>query len=1302
MNISKSHLSSLISLLTVALGTLELSAQLYPVVHPVFEKHTIVTAYPCFLPTTTNVLTTANATHPVAFSCPQYADFAGLVSLQFPANLPPANQSGNLDAPADFSIGVDGTWTFTNKLTIPPTAYLTTEARFPSSACPSSKNTNGPPLPLGKHPVSATITCGRTNLSYVGLDGIDYIFQIRSEANVELPGVVSGARAQVTSRYRAPGGPWLYVNTNQVYEFVAGPPKMSTTTITQLTVNVANFGTSDLSFTAIPGASWLKLDATSGTLTKATAPQNSTNFYARVDATGLAPGTYTTTIEIGSNAPNGSRSLPVTLKVLTDSVTILSVSPSTVAQGEKVRFEVKLDTLIETGPVGYLYMYLFDQNTNRLWYTLDSFYAKDGRIQTNLFIPAARDQPATIYENITNMFLYVVINDPFAGRTMASNLFHISVEGKKARLIGLEVNQVIQDWRNTVPLISNKTTLVRAHLQSLTTNGVEVRGVLHGFRNGVELPDSPKRPTNPGGLLRAQVNAEAIRGSVASSLTFFLPRAWCTGTVNLQFESTNVECREVTGSPNDCSALVTFKAAPEPQVAFLRVKWFEEDVLGGDETTPVPTTQDRAQELANRLQAIYPIDRLNWNAPELAWTNTGPPTLEALLPWVEYIRILNQEAYGPKRLWYGILNGDRGGGLGYLSGKSSAGWMPAAGERYGRNRHAHELAHNLGLDHASQTLLGTNALGERLGYCGEVAGGHNPDFPFFQLLNGHIAATLGPLSSGDDMKIYGYDAYENKIIDPLRASELLSYCQLPDGRWVSSFTYSNILARIDARFGSGPAANALGVKEPETYLLVRGTIDLATDQVTFAPFVKLTTRNAPEVPAGPYIVRASATSGDVVSDIGFAPSEMDPDSPQNPTRLASFIIALKDDPDVKSISIVRDNRVIGTEAATPNAPQVRVITPNGGENIVGDPVTIRWTGSDADGDSLVYIVQYSPDNGATWIALAVDWPQQEYQADFASLPASGQGLIRVIAGDGFNTGTDQSDATFTVANHPPRIQIAQPENQQIALGDQELVFQASAHDVEDGDLPDSDLQWQSSLDGILGAGPTFSRNASSLSEGVHVITATARDSANATGSAVIHITVSRTVPAAFADLVLSQTKATGSESDLTITIENHGPSVATALQVTNRLQGGAEVFTVTSPSGECTVRNGTIVCTIDQLAVGASATINVQLELPAPGTYTNVASVAATEIDPSPANNVALRLIEFVPAMPQLRIELVGNTLTISWPATTPANTVLRSSPTLFPGDWTDVTEPATVVDGRFKVTREITTKTRFYRLERR
>jgi len=65
--------------LTLALAGpgMRASAQIFPSVHPVFEKHVIVTTYPCGLNRVTNTINTSHATLPIAFSCPNYASFDG-------------------------------------------------------------------------------------------------------------------------------------------------------------------------------------------------------------------------------------------------------------------------------------------------------------------------------------------------------------------------------------------------------------------------------------------------------------------------------------------------------------------------------------------------------------------------------------------------------------------------------------------------------------------------------------------------------------------------------------------------------------------------------------------------------------------------------------------------------------------------------------------------------------------------------------------------------------------------------------------------------------------------------------------------------------------------------------------------------------------------------------------------------------------------------------------------------------------------------------------------------------------------
>lgn len=88
----------------------------------------------------------------------------------------------------------------------------------------------------------------------------------------------------------------------------------------------------------------------------------------------------------------------------------------------------------------------------------------------------------------------------------------------------------------------------------------------------------------------------------------------------------------------------------------------------------------------------------------------------------------------------------------------------------------------------------------------------------------------------------------------------------------------------------------------------------------------------------------------------------------------------------------------------------------------------------------------------------------------------------------------------------------------------------------------------------------------------------------------------------------------GQEVAYSIVVSNAGPSAATGIQVTDT-PTNLEIVSVT---GACT----TLPCTIDELAGGASATINLTARIPAAGIFGNVASAVAPGVpDPDPDNN---------------------------------------------------------------------------------
>jgi len=115
--------------------------------------------------------------------------------------------------------------------------------------------------------------------------------------------------------------------------------------------------------------------------------------------------------------------------------------------------------------------------------------------------------------------------------------------------------------------------------------------------------------------------------------------------------------------------------------------------------------------------------------------------------------------------------------------------------------------------------------------------------------------------------------------------------------------------------------------------------------------------------------------------------------------------------------------------------------------------------------------------------------------------SSGNVTITVTVSDGNSSASENFALTVTL-NNPPVVTLTSPANNTMVLDTDLVSFQASATDVEDGDVSAS-LSWSSSISGALGSGPTLS---TTLVEGVHTITATATDSLGRTGSQTLTLT----------------------------------------------------------------------------------------------------------------------------------------------------------------------------------------------------
>ena len=137
------------------------------------------------------------------------------------------------------------------------------------------------------------------------------------------------------------------------------------------------------------------------------------------------------------------------------------------------------------------------------------------------------------------------------------------------------------------------------------------------------------------------------------------------------------------------------------------------------------------------------------------------------------------------------------------------------------------------------------------------------------------------------------------------------------------------------------------------------------------------------------------------------------------------------------------NAAIATPSATGTiqndddvaAPVAAVLAPNGGESVeVAGTTNITWTASDSAGVTGVDLV-LSRDGGATFTeTLASGLANTGTYAWTVTAPATTSAFVRVLAHDaGCNTGSDASDAAFTIADHVTSVDLGGPVTE-FALG----------------------------------------------------------------------------------------------------------------------------------------------------------------------------------------------------------------------------------------------------------------------------
>ncbi|MFM8238957.1 MAG: hypothetical protein ACKOAW_01425 [Actinomycetota bacterium] len=709
------------------------------------------------------------------------------------------------------------------------------------------------------------------------------------------------------------------------------------------------------------------------------------------------------------------------------------------------------------------------------------------------------------------------------------------------RLRAIEVNQVIQNWNNDIPLVADKATVVRVFLETVTRTSDVASGVLHGSRGGSPLPGSPLSPINAGEdiVIWRDAATRSVRSDLEGSLNFTLPSSWLSGDVELRFEATsNLVC---AGSPpgRDCAVAASFIEGENPPMAFVRVPYtYDGDLYE-------PTTSD-SSEWMKRMRDAFPVadidDRYLVTSPAIPWAPTMHEA-NALLYWNRDWEIGGEVASGER--WIGVLAGDPdpdwGGFAINLPGYVASAEVDGAGgsEDYGwaRNSSVHEAGHLYGAHHIVNEAENGTVEGEEgtypAGWCGEKGRVTAPDYPYWDTFGSADAPTLGPHSDSDQQvwgmapRFVGVNT-DLALIDPYAVFPLMSYCSGSDSTsqtlWPDVQSYEVLTERfldsdIEITSRATGAAKSTGLPG----LWVRGIIDPSGEAsatvATTLPFPatrkseqdrSLTVdatdtgfhiqlldlfRNPVATQTVPTLEgsgRAQQGQGDDTAPVPF------PFSAVFPASVAKKVASVT----VSRLVPGQQPRVIATLDRTPRSPRVTVDVAR--PNAAG--VEVSWVIADPDSPKVTASVLYRTSAQSPWKLVALDAPGDSLVIPRDALPGAANAQFAVIAGDGINTAVAVS-RTLPIPNGAPTVSLDGPAVVEL-VGGQNAVVTAFAYDTEDGDISGK-VTWRVGRTSLKGTGRALAIAADDLPEGSHVVTATITDSARRSTTARMTVTVQR-------------------------------------------------------------------------------------------------------------------------------------------------------------------------------------------------
>ncbi|MBM4101629.1 MAG: hypothetical protein FJ256_05135 [Phycisphaerae bacterium] len=677
----------------------------------------------------------------------------------------------------------------------------------------------------------------------------------------------------------------------------------------------------------------------------------------------------------------------------------------------------------------------------------------------------------------------------------------------------VELQQGYQSSGGTTTLVAGRPTAVRVKIAvtGQTTSQANVDAVLRVKVNGTPMVGSPFFSRN--GPITAPISPNSANLNDTLNFTIVAPVS-----TDVDFEVL-VDPRNLVAESNESNNLYslsnkTFACRKTLDIAYVSVNY----TPGGGQPAAATIEPGIGDGF---YRGIYPHAELNYHRTPtgpLTWSQDINSSNNALLSALQTLRLTTIPAAGYARpeFVYGWLPGNPFSGNGQAIGiPGDAAFGNSESSRFQRTC-AHEIGHCWGLSHTNSTL-GT------VGFDVE----HHLATPL------NLAQTHA--SSQSDVMVAGL---------------------LTNQAWVNTTTYADCLT--DTRNACG-AFDAPGGGETPSQDWVRaihltGSFEHSSGLIRLdVPSTLDAVTITPDDPRGDVLIQSIADDGTLLHSIRWR-SATTRESCAGCTKGAGCMHATSPvsilvpadrrgrAPARVELRDIRSGRVLAEQVRSSHVPEIVTVgsiprmdgrdgSGEGAPSLCGHGpyVELRWSATDADGDSLRANILYSRDGGESWTPLAVHQTAESFTFSLADIPAPdvgvGRGLVHVRVNDGLNFADTLIPAAFGFFDpsgspegglagadwsgswlvNPPDIHLLTPNSGNSFPQGAAILLHASGWDLENQFLSDSAFTWRSSIAGPIGTGRQIL--VASLAPGAHTITLRGTDSSGLFTERTVNITV---------------------------------------------------------------------------------------------------------------------------------------------------------------------------------------------------